>query len=79
MQTSAHMMKHASSIYIHTHTCCCEVRRILESQIIVVVNMHAQMHDLVGMAQYPIHRACSVSSQFMWIEWDWVGLNPKQV
>jgi hypothetical protein len=24
-------------------------------------------------------RACSVSSQSMWIEWDWVGLNPKQV
>jgi hypothetical protein len=23
--------------------------------------------------------ACSVSSQSMWIEWDWVGLNPKQV
>jgi hypothetical protein len=22
-------------------------------------------------------RACSVSSQSMWIEWDWVGLNPK--
>jgi hypothetical protein len=21
--------------------------------------------------------ACSVSSQSMWIEWDWVGLNPK--
>jgi hypothetical protein len=28
----------------------------------------------------PIHlRACSVSSQSMWIEWDWMGLNPKQV
>jgi hypothetical protein len=27
---------------------------------------------------YPL-RACSVSSQSMWIEWDWVGLNPKQV
>jgi hypothetical protein len=24
-------------------------------------------------------RACSVSSQSMWIEWDWMGLNPKQV
>jgi uncharacterized membrane protein YbaN (DUF454 family) len=24
-------------------------------------------------------RACSVSSQFIWIEWDWMGLNPKQV
>jgi hypothetical protein len=24
-------------------------------------------------------RACSVSSQSIWIEWDWVGLNPKQV
>jgi hypothetical protein len=24
-------------------------------------------------------RACSVSSQSMWIEWDWIGLNPKQV
>jgi hypothetical protein len=24
-------------------------------------------------------RACSVSSQFIWIEWDWVGLNPEQV
>jgi hypothetical protein len=24
-------------------------------------------------------RPCSVSSQSMWIEWDWVGLNPKQV
>jgi hypothetical protein len=24
-------------------------------------------------------RACSVSSQSMWIEWDCVGLNPKQV
>jgi hypothetical protein len=23
--------------------------------------------------------ACSVSSQSMWIEWDWMGLNPKQV
>jgi hypothetical protein len=27
----------------------------------------------------PRLRACSVSSQSMWIEWDWVGLNPKQV
>jgi hypothetical protein len=27
---------------------------------------------------HPI-RACSVSSQSMWIEWDWMGLNPKQV
>jgi hypothetical protein len=24
-------------------------------------------------------RACSVSSQSMWIEWDWMGLKPKQV
>jgi hypothetical protein len=24
-------------------------------------------------------RACSVSYQSMWIEWDWMGLNPKQV
>jgi hypothetical protein len=24
-------------------------------------------------------RACSVSSQSMWIEWDWMCLNPKQV
>jgi hypothetical protein len=24
-------------------------------------------------------RACSVSSQSMWFEWDWMGLNPKQV
>jgi hypothetical protein len=24
-------------------------------------------------------RACSVSSQSMWIEWDWMSLNPKQV
>jgi hypothetical protein len=24
-------------------------------------------------------RACSVSSQSMWIEWNWVGLNTKQV
>jgi hypothetical protein len=24
-------------------------------------------------------RACSVSSQSIWIEWDWMGLNPKQV
>jgi hypothetical protein len=24
-------------------------------------------------------RACSVSSQSMWIEWDWMGFNPKQV
>jgi hypothetical protein len=24
-------------------------------------------------------RACSVSSQSMWIGWDWMGLNPKQV
>jgi hypothetical protein len=24
-------------------------------------------------------KACSVSSQSMWIEWDWMGLNPKQV
>jgi hypothetical protein len=22
-------------------------------------------------------RACSVSSQSMWIEWDWMSLNPK--
>jgi hypothetical protein len=27
----------------------------------------------------PRLRACSVSSQSMWIEWDWMGLNPKQV
>jgi hypothetical protein len=27
---------------------------------------------------YPI-RACSVSSQSMWIEWNWVSLNPNQV
>jgi hypothetical protein len=26
-----------------------------------------------------IIRACSVSSQSMWIERDWMGLNPKQV
>jgi hypothetical protein len=24
-----------------------------------------------------IFRACSVNSQFMWIEWDWMSLNPK--
>jgi hypothetical protein len=24
-------------------------------------------------------RACSVNSQSIWIEWDWMGLNPKQV
>jgi hypothetical protein len=24
-------------------------------------------------------RACSVSSQSMWIERDWMGLNPKQL
>jgi hypothetical protein len=24
-------------------------------------------------------RACSVSSQSMWIEWDWMSFNPKQV
>jgi hypothetical protein len=24
-------------------------------------------------------RACSVSSKSMWIEWVWVGSNPKQV
>jgi hypothetical protein len=24
-----------------------------------------------------LFRACSVSYQSMWIEWDWVGLNPK--
>jgi hypothetical protein len=30
--------------------------------------------------QFPCQlRACSVSSQSMWIEWDWMGLNPKQV
>jgi hypothetical protein len=32
--------------------------------------------------QHPVPcliRACSVSSQSMWIEWDWMGLNPKQV
>jgi hypothetical protein len=27
----------------------------------------------------PGYPACSVSSQSMWIEWDWMGLNPKQV
>jgi hypothetical protein len=24
-------------------------------------------------------RACSLSSQSIWIEWNWMGLNPKQV
>jgi hypothetical protein len=24
-------------------------------------------------------RACSVTSKSIWIEWDWMGLNPKQV
>jgi hypothetical protein len=26
-----------------------------------------------------LFRVCSVSSQSMWIGWDWMGLNPKQV
>jgi hypothetical protein len=30
-------------------------------------------------ATYTHIRACSVSSQSMWIEWDWMSLKPKQV
>jgi hypothetical protein len=30
-------------------------------------------------AYYRFFRPCSVSSQSMWIERDWMGLNPKQV
>jgi hypothetical protein len=33
---------------------------------------------VTGMVTAPL-RACSVSSQSMWIEWDWMGLKPKQV
>jgi hypothetical protein len=35
--------------------------------------------EAVGPGAGPRVRACSVSAQSMWIEWDWVGLNPKQV
>jgi hypothetical protein len=33
---------------------------------------------IIGMVSVQL-RACSVSSQSMWIEWDWMGFNPKQV
>jgi hypothetical protein len=32
-----------------------------------------------GVVWFSILRACSVSTQSMWIEWDWMSLNPKQV
>jgi hypothetical protein len=41
---------------------------------------HKRILDLpLIMSIYIPLRACSVSSQSMWIEWDWMGLNPKQV
>jgi hypothetical protein len=38
------------------------------------------LHGKVNRCYLSCHcRACSVSSQSMWIEWDWIGLKPKQV
>jgi hypothetical protein len=42
-----------------------EVDNIIRSREIITEQIHI--------------RACSVSSQSMWIEWDWMGLKPKQV